>query len=88
MLSTDRTPELPTEVVRSKYFTMQPMTVTEALEQLQLVDHDFYVFMNVETNQINVIYERNHGGYGLIQPKNNHQNGHLSKAHTAVEALT
>jgi putative sigma-54 modulation protein len=88
VLSTDRTPELPTEVVRSKYFTMQPMTVTEALEQLQLVDHDFYVFMNIETNQINVIYERNHGGYGLIQPKNNHQNGHLSKVHTAAEVST
>jgi putative sigma-54 modulation protein len=86
-LSTARTPELPAEVVRSKYFTMPPMTVTEALEQLQLVDHDFYVFMNVETNQINVIYERNHGGYGLIQPKNNHQNGHLPKAQSGAEAL-
>jgi putative sigma-54 modulation protein len=87
ILSTARTPELPAEVVRSKYFTMPPMTVTEALEQLQLVDHDFYVFMNVETNQINVIYERNHGGYGLIQPKNNHQNGHLPKAQSGSEAL-
>jgi putative sigma-54 modulation protein len=69
-LDTDRTPELPAEVVRSKYFAMSPMSVNEALERLDLVDHDFYMFHNSETGQINVIYERNHGGYGLIQPKN------------------
>jgi putative sigma-54 modulation protein len=67
----DRTPELPTEVVRTKYFAMSPMSVQEALEQLQVIDHDFYMFLNKETNQINVIYERKtHGGYGLIQPRN------------------
>ena len=67
----DRTPELPTEVVRNKYFAMSPMSVQEALEQLQVIDHDFYMFLNKETNEINVIYERKtHGGYGLIQPRN------------------
>lgn len=72
----DRTPELPEEVVRTKYFAMPPMTVSEALEQLQLVGHDFYMFHNSETNEINVIYERNHGGYGVIQARNNgHSNG-------------
>ncbi|MFB2882021.1 ribosome hibernation-promoting factor, HPF/YfiA family [Floridanema aerugineum] len=70
----DRTPELPSEVVRTKYFAMPPMTISEALEQLQLVDHDFYMFCNAETGEINVIYERNHGGYGVIQPRRN--NGH------------
>ncbi|MGB8701874.1 MAG: ribosome-associated translation inhibitor RaiA [Thermosynechococcaceae cyanobacterium] len=69
-LVANREPELPEEVIRSKYFAMPPMTVKDALEQLDLVDHDFYVFHNSETGQINVIYERNHGGYGLIQPKN------------------
>ncbi len=69
----DRAPELPSEVLRMKYFAMPPMTIDDALEQLQFVDHDFYMFRNKETNEINVIYIRNHGGYGVIQP---HQNGH------------
>ncbi|MCX7595757.1 MAG: ribosome-associated translation inhibitor RaiA [Fischerella sp.] len=72
----DRAPELPEEVVRTKYFAMPPMTVAEALEQLQLVGHDFYMFRNAETGEINVIYERNHGGYGVIQPRNG--NGHIN----------
>ncbi|MBJ7898725.1 MAG: ribosome-associated translation inhibitor RaiA [Cyanobacteria bacterium RI_101] len=67
----DRTPELPSQVVRMKYFTMPPMSIDEALEQLQLVDHDFYMFRNQETNEINVIYMRNHGGFGVIQPRAN-----------------
>ncbi|MBE9170963.1 ribosome-associated translation inhibitor RaiA [Pleurocapsales cyanobacterium LEGE 06147] len=73
----DRAPELPEEVVRIKYFAMPPMSVEQALEQLQLVDHDFYMFRNKDTNEINVIYARNHGGYGVIQPRpgNNDHNG-------------
>ena len=76
----DRAPELPQEVVRSKYFAMPPMTTQEALEQLQLVDHDFYMFRNSETDEINVIYIRNHGGYGVIQPRadSNARNGNSS----------
>jgi len=82
----DRTPELPSEVVRTKYFAMSPMTIAEALEQLQLVGHDFYMFRNAETGEINVIYERNHGGYGVIQPRNgnghsNSKNGKIAGVH-------
>jgi putative sigma-54 modulation protein len=76
----DRAPELPEEVVRVKYFAMPPMSVEEALEQLQLVDHDFYMFRNKDTDEINVIYIRNHGGYGVIQPRlgngDSNGNGH------------
>jgi putative sigma-54 modulation protein len=72
----NRTPELPAEVVRTKYFAMPPMSVDQALEQLDLVGHDFFVFRNSDTDEINVIYERNHGGYGVIQPRNANSNGH------------
>lgn len=68
-LNPSKIPQLPQEVVRTKYFAMPPMTVEAALEQLQVIDHDFYMFCNSETDQINVIYCRNHGGYGVIQPR-------------------
>jgi putative sigma-54 modulation protein len=68
-ITAGREPKLPKDVVRSKYFAMTPMTTAEALSQLEVIDHDFYMFLNVETNEINVIYERNHGGYGVIQPR-------------------
>ncbi len=68
-LTQERSPELPPKVVRNKFFMMPPMSIEEALDNLQLVDHDFYMFRNVKTGEINVIYERNHGGYGVIQPR-------------------
>lgn len=71
-----RLPELPQEVVRMKYFAMPPMSIEEALVQLQLVDHDFYMFLNQDSHEINVIYSRNHGGYGVIQPRSANGNGH------------
>lgn len=86
----DRTPELPTEVVRTKYFAMPAMTIQEALEQLQLIDHDFYMFRNAESGEINVIYERkHHGGYGVIQPRNgngNSKNGKSAASHAAEKS--
>ena len=82
----ERQPELPPEVVRSKYFAMPPMKIEEALEQLQLVDHDFYVFCNAATHEINVIYVRNHGGYGVIQPRNVNGNGHVNGNSKSIES--
>ena len=85
----DRSPELPQEVVRTKYFSLPPMTVAEAQEQLQMVGHDFYMFHNAETGEINVIYERNHGGYGVIQPRNNgHANSRNGKSANANIGVT
>lgn len=80
----DRTPELPADVLRMKYFAMPPMSIESALEQLQLVDHDFFVFCNIKTNEINVIYERNHGGYGVIQPRQ--PNGHIKNGKVEISA--
>jgi putative sigma-54 modulation protein len=55
-------------VVKSKQFALKPMSVDEATLQLELVGHDFFMFTNVESNRTNVVYRRNDGHYGLIEP--------------------
>ena len=62
-------PHLPSPGVRRKYFKMSPMTIEAARAQLDLIDHDFYIFREQEGSALRVIYKRNHGGYGLIQEK-------------------
>ena len=60
---------LPAPSIKNKYFEMAPISSEEARKQLDLIDHDFYVFRNKKNNELQVIYKRNHGGYGLIQSK-------------------
>ena len=60
---------LPEPSIKNKYFEMTPISSEEARKQLDLIDHYFYVFRNKKNNQLQVIYKRNHGGYGLIQSK-------------------
>jgi putative sigma-54 modulation protein len=57
-------------IVRRKTFALTPMDELEALEQLQLLGHeDFFVFLNAESNKVNVLYRRRDGTYGLIDPE-------------------
>ena len=55
-------------IVRTKSFAMKPMNVKEAVMQMDLLDHDFFVFSNADTEEINVVYKRKNGDYGLIEP--------------------
>jgi putative sigma-54 modulation protein len=56
-------------ISRIKRFAMVPMDEEEAIEQMELLGHDFYVFYNINEGQINVVYRRRTGDYGLIQPE-------------------
>ncbi len=55
-------------IVKTKQFAVKPMTAEEAVLQLELIGHDFFVFRNADSDAINVVYRRNAGGYGLIEP--------------------
>lgn len=54
-------------IVRSKHYTLVPMSIDDAVEEMELVGHNFYVFLNKTTNSINVLYVRHDGNYGLIE---------------------
>ncbi len=57
------------QIVRTKQFTVKPMTAEEAVLQLELVGHDFFVFRNADSDEVNIVYRRREGGYGLIEPQ-------------------
>ena len=61
--------ELTGHVVRTKRFMVQPMTQEEAIEQMELLGHDFFVFYSVEADAMNVLYRRRDGNYGILQPE-------------------
>jgi putative sigma-54 modulation protein len=56
-------------IVKTKQFAIKPMTPEEAVLQLELIGHDFFVFQNADTNDVNVLYRRRDGNYGLIEPR-------------------
>ena len=60
--------EATARVFRRKQVEMMPMNEEEAIEQLELLDHSFYMFMNAESDQVNVLYRRDNGGYGILIP--------------------
>jgi len=72
--SVEATAPIPTDeeggpvIVKTKQFTLHPMSAEEAVLQLELIGHDFFVFRHDETGEINVVYRRNDGDYGLIEP--------------------
>jgi putative sigma-54 modulation protein len=57
------------QIVKTKQFSVKPMSPEEAVLQLELVGHDFFVFRNDESGEVNVIYRRRTSGYGLIEPQ-------------------
>lgn len=66
------TPELEAEerakkIVKSKKFTLTPMTVDQAIVEMEMTGHDFYVFLNKETDKVNVCYIREDGNYAIIE---------------------
>ena len=67
-LTAEITEEEP-QLVRSKKFAFKPMPVEEAILQMNLIGHSFFVFSNAETEEVNVVYKRKDGNYGLIEPR-------------------
>ena len=56
-------------IIRSKHFALKPMDAEEACVQMELLGHNFYVFRNAETDEVNVVYKRKSNTYGLIEPE-------------------
>ena len=55
------------KVIRTKKFELEPMTVDEAVLQMEMLEHNFFVFLNMETDSVNVVYSRKDGNYGLLE---------------------
>ena len=58
------------KVVRKKQVLVKPVTVDEAILEMNMINHDFYMFINADTSEVNVVYKRADGDYGLLEPTN------------------
>ncbi len=65
----EESPIVPHEIIHREHITLKPMTVEEALMQIQLLEEPFLVFINAKTSQVNVIYPRGDNTFGLIEPQ-------------------
>lgn len=65
----DDTPDEEIKIIRSKKFAIKPMDVEEACVQMELIGHTFFVFRNADTFEVNVVYKRKDGTFGLIEPE-------------------
>ena len=61
--------EAPKRVVKSKRFLVKPMSIDEAISQMELLGHDFFLFLDADTERLNLLYRREDGDYGLIEPE-------------------
>jgi len=61
--------EIPRRIVRTKHFLIKPMLEDEAIDQMELLGHDFFLFINADTDKLNLLYRRKDGNYGLIEPE-------------------
>jgi putative sigma-54 modulation protein len=62
-------PEAPRIVKRKRFSLTKPMSENEAIEQMNLIGHDFFLFNNSQTNRMSVVYKRDDGQYGIIEPE-------------------
>ena len=62
------TPEEPRRLVKTKQFALKPMSLDEATDQMELLGHDFFLFVNSDDDKANLLYRRKDGDYGLIEP--------------------
>ena len=61
--------ESPKRVVKTKRFLVKPMPLDEAMNQMELLGHDFFLFLDADTERLNLLYRRDDGNYGLIEPE-------------------
>jgi putative sigma-54 modulation protein len=61
--------EPPKKVVKTKRFLVKPMPIDEAINQMELLGHDFFLFVDADTDRLNLLYRRDDGNYGLIEPE-------------------